>query len=248
MPGPLHTTIHAINSCVIKLSKLTQAVKVWRGFKGATLPKQFFEPNETGVRGGIEYGFSSTTTDREQAVIYAAGSQSTIFEMQMGMVDRGADLEWLSQYPHEQEVLFPFTGLEALATEVDGSTLLVITRLSLNMASLTLEKVLSFPRPQVALGSHPSSSPTPCCPGTPIFVIPNSPSCPVIPLLRHPQPPKLPWDPNSSSSPTSQVPTPHLQPQPTPWRDCLPLPSAPLLPTLSRCSPPATMLMDMAAG
>ena len=29
---------------------------------------------------------------------------STIFEMQMGMVDRGADLSWLSQYPHEREV------------------------------------------------------------------------------------------------------------------------------------------------
>ena len=37
----------------------------------------------------------------------------------------------------------PLTGLEALATEVDGSTLLVNTRLSLNMASLTLEQVLS---------------------------------------------------------------------------------------------------------
>jgi hypothetical protein len=36
------TTIHAINSAVLKLSKLTQAVKVWRGFKGATdcLPHQ----------------------------------------------------------------------------------------------------------------------------------------------------------------------------------------------------------------
>ena len=138
------TTIHAINSCVIKLSKLTQAVKVWRGFKGATLPKQFFEPNDAGVRGGIEYGFSSTTTDRDQAVSYASGNQSTIFEMQMGMVDRGADLSWLSQYPHEKEVLFPpLTGLEALSTEVDGSSLLVITRLSLNMTSLTLEQVLS---------------------------------------------------------------------------------------------------------
>uniref|UniRef100_A0A7S2GI45 NAD(P)(+)--arginine ADP-ribosyltransferase n=1 Tax=Haptolina brevifila TaxID=156173 RepID=A0A7S2GI45_9EUKA len=138
------TTIHAINSCVIKLSKLTQAVKVWRGFKGATLPKQFFQPNDAGVRGGIEYGFSSTTTERAQAVHYAQGTASTIFEMQMGMVDRGADLTWLSQYPHEKEVLFPpLTGLEALATEVDGSSLLVLTRLSLNMASLTLEQVIS---------------------------------------------------------------------------------------------------------
>jgi len=138
------TTIHAINSCVIKLSKLTPAVKVWRGFKGATLPKAFFQPNESGVRGGIEYGFSSTTTDRTQAISYAQGEASTIFEMQMGMVDRGADLSWLSQYPHEKEVLFPpLTGLEALETEVDGSSLLIITRLSLNMTSLTLDEVVS---------------------------------------------------------------------------------------------------------
>lgn len=100
------TTIHAINSSVIKLSKLTVAGKVWRGIKDATLPKEFWVPNEMGVRGGIEYAFSSTTVDREQAMLYAQGSAhqdgdaSTIFEMQMGMVDRGADLTWLSQYPH----------------------------------------------------------------------------------------------------------------------------------------------------
>ena len=70
------TTIHAINSCVIKMSKLTKAGKVWRGIKDATLPKEFWVPNEMGVRGGIEYGFSSTTTDRDQALIYARGSES----------------------------------------------------------------------------------------------------------------------------------------------------------------------------
>ena len=115
------TTIHAINSCVIKLSKLTPAVKVWRGFKGATLPKAFFQPNESGVRGGIEYGFSSTTTDRTQAISYAQGEASTIFEMQMGMVDRGADLSWLSQYPHEKEVTWPsmaFHGLPWPSTDL----------------------------------------------------------------------------------------------------------------------------------
>ena len=103
----------ASNSCVIKLSKLTKAGKVWRGIKDATLPKEFWVPNEMGVRGGIEYGFSSTTTDKTQALFYAGsdelkdGDASTIFEMQMGMVDRGADLSWLSQYPHEKEVLLP---------------------------------------------------------------------------------------------------------------------------------------------
>ena len=116
------TTIHAINSCVIKLSKLAKAVKVYRGLAGGVLPTEFWKPNEHGVKGGIEYGFSSTTTDRSKAVHFAtAGGMSdgestcsTIFEMQMGMVDRGADLSWLSQYPHEREVLLPpLTGIEA---------------------------------------------------------------------------------------------------------------------------------------
>jgi len=142
------TTIHAINSCVIKLSKLTKAGKVWRGIKGATLPKEFWVANEMGVRGGIEYAFSSTTTDREQALIYSGGGDdsaaSTVFEMQMGMVDRGADLTWLSQYPHEREVLLPpLTGIEALGTDVQGSTLMISSRLSLNLAAHTLEQVLS---------------------------------------------------------------------------------------------------------
>ena len=143
------TSIHAINSCVIKLSKLTKAGKIWRGIKDATLPKAFWVPNEMGVRGGIEYGFSSTTTDRDQALLFAGGGSdqqeaSTIFEMRMGMVDRGADLAFLSQYPHEQEVLLPpLTGIEALGTDVEGSMMIISSRLSLNLAAHTLEQVLS---------------------------------------------------------------------------------------------------------
>ena len=38
------------------------------------------------------YGFSSTTTEREQAVHYAQGSASTVLELEMGMIDRGADI------------------------------------------------------------------------------------------------------------------------------------------------------------
>ena len=98
--------------------------------------------------GARRYAFSSTTTDREQALIYSGGGDdsaaSTVFEMQMGMVDRGADLTWLSQYPHEREVLLPpLTGIEALGTDVQGSTLMISSRLSLNLAAHTLEQVLS---------------------------------------------------------------------------------------------------------
>ncbi len=42
---------------------------------------------------------------------YAKGSNGLIFEMYMGMVDKGADLTALSQYPHEREICFrEFTG------------------------------------------------------------------------------------------------------------------------------------------
>ena len=46
--------------------------------------------------------------------------------------------------PHEKEILFsPLMGQQALATRVLGSTLIVDTRLNLNMQSLTLEEVAS---------------------------------------------------------------------------------------------------------
>ena len=43
------TTIHAINSAIITLSKITNAVPVYRGLSRAGLPKQFFEKNERGL-------------------------------------------------------------------------------------------------------------------------------------------------------------------------------------------------------
>ena len=48
------TTLHGINSAVIKLGKLTKATKVYRGISGMALPKEFWEENAFGVRGGVE--------------------------------------------------------------------------------------------------------------------------------------------------------------------------------------------------
>ena len=53
-------------------------------------------------------------SEREVAKHYASGANgkaATVFEIQMGMVDRGADISFFSQYPHEKEICFaPLTG------------------------------------------------------------------------------------------------------------------------------------------
>ena len=76
------------------------------------LPDEFWTPNTFGVRGGVEQAFMSTTTERAVAMGYASGGRGAepaaigiVIEVQQGMVNRGADISWLSQYPHEREIL-----------------------------------------------------------------------------------------------------------------------------------------------
>ena len=140
------TTLHAINSAVIKLGKLTKATKVYRGIAGMAMPREFWQPNQFGVKGGVEPAFMSTSLERDVAMGYAAGDGSgmgVVLELRQGMVSRGADLSSLSQYPHEREILFgPLTGVEVLSTRIDGSVVVIECDLSINLTALTLEEVL----------------------------------------------------------------------------------------------------------
>ena len=61
------------------------------------LPAEFWKTNAYGVNGGIDGAFMSTTTKREVALSYAAESgKGIVFEIQQGMVNRGADIAFLS--------------------------------------------------------------------------------------------------------------------------------------------------------
>lgn len=102
--------------------------------------------------------FYSTTVDKSVALQYSKvgpGQPSLVLEMRMGMVNRGAYLGWLSQYPQEQEILLPpLTGLEVLhhteegfTLNADGSTktgtLVYKMDLNCNLQSKTIEQVIA---------------------------------------------------------------------------------------------------------
>ena len=70
------TTLHVVNSAVVKMGKVQKATKVYRGIKGGVLPAEFWTANDLGVRGGVERGFMSTTLDRDVALSYATGGSS----------------------------------------------------------------------------------------------------------------------------------------------------------------------------
>ena len=77
------------------------------------MPDEFWTPNKYNVCGGVEPAFMSTSLDPSVAREYAGtGKAGVILEIQQGMVDRGADMAWLSMYPHEKELTFnPLTSV-----------------------------------------------------------------------------------------------------------------------------------------
>lgn len=149
--GEYVTTLHTINSAILKLAKLQKTATVYRGVSGGVLPESFFQPDANGSVGGVEAGFMSTTTDRGVALEFAqrksaAGRTrpSMLFHIKMGMVDKGASVEFLSQFPHEKEILMPpLTGLEVVSKPwIEGTTIVVDLRLNCNRSDLTIEQVI----------------------------------------------------------------------------------------------------------
>jgi hypothetical protein len=101
------TTICVLVSAIIKLAretKLPTGSKLYRGLGGdRTFPPNFFKSNDKGHRGVLEWGFMSTTSEKSIAIQYSGIKEGkpfpTVFEIDCGTVDRGADISMFSQYP-----------------------------------------------------------------------------------------------------------------------------------------------------
>uniref|UniRef100_A0A7S0W5B3 NAD(P)(+)--arginine ADP-ribosyltransferase n=1 Tax=Hemiselmis tepida TaxID=464990 RepID=A0A7S0W5B3_9CRYP len=147
------TTIHCIVSGIIKLSKsmkLPEDRKVYRGLGGLELPEAFTKPDAFGVRGGCEFAMMSTTVDRQVALQYAGQNVPTIFEIEVGGIDRGASVKFVSQYPGEEEILLPprsylevVDGVPRVEAGPDGRMVRVVQlQVNANVMTSTIEKIV----------------------------------------------------------------------------------------------------------
>ena len=70
----------------------SEAAMVFRGINGRTLPPVFAQRDEANTRGGVEFGFTSCTKDKLEALEYAKRApeeKAILLEINMGMIDRG---------------------------------------------------------------------------------------------------------------------------------------------------------------
>ena len=76
------------------------------------LNEKQLEASENGTRGMTDMAFMSTTTDKSTAVHYAKNGASksqtaNVLRLQLDENSIGAGVAWLSQFPKENEVLYP---------------------------------------------------------------------------------------------------------------------------------------------
>jgi len=108
------TCISVLYSAILKLSYLSKNATVYRGINESRyeLPDSFTNHNNgKEFAGGVELAFMSTTTDINVAVEYARRgtdpSKCSIFEIPFDIATRGANVQWVSQYPYECELIYP---------------------------------------------------------------------------------------------------------------------------------------------
>ena len=154
------TTLFVLASAIAKLTKvqnIPSGMPLYRGLGGdVELPHYFHHPDSRGRRGLTEFGFLSTSQSRDIAIHYSgAGSGKpipTIFVIEVGSVNRGADISAFSQYSHEQEYLWPPgtflepIGQPRLEIELESVVTVFRVRAESNLKVMTTDEFLSAKR------------------------------------------------------------------------------------------------------
>jgi hypothetical protein len=99
------TTIFALVSAIQKLSRhmfLPPSMRLYRGFSSMEMPESFFKVDEdTGCCGYAEWGFISTTANKNVAIQYSGVDEdkprATVLCIRPSSVDRGASIAEFSQ-------------------------------------------------------------------------------------------------------------------------------------------------------
>ena len=118
------TCITILYSGITKVATAARPTTVYRGVneKRIKLPQSFFDASDSGdFAGGVELAAMATTTDRKVAEEFSGNVKGSIFEIAFDRASRGADLQFLSQYPAEKEFLYPpGTELTCQGVRVEG--------------------------------------------------------------------------------------------------------------------------------
>lgn len=124
---PLPATTYFACSGIKKLRALhvdsEGETTLWRGMRNLDAADNFMK------QGGKELAFMSTTMDLGVAVRYCLSQRSLLFKIVSdGFMSMGADVQWLSAFPGEAEILYPpLTYLKPTGrTQVVYLTLLAI--------------------------------------------------------------------------------------------------------------------------
>jgi hypothetical protein len=104
-PCLLPVTTYFAQNGIKKLRALHVAsgeLTLWRGMCNREVPDEFMR------MGGTELAFMSTTRDLCVAVRFCLSQRSLLFKIvSPGFMTMGADVQWLSAFPDEAEILYP---------------------------------------------------------------------------------------------------------------------------------------------
>jgi hypothetical protein len=151
------TTIFVLVSAVTKVAKCTRipdGTLLYRGLGGLMdLPDHFFNADENGASGFVDWGFMSTTSDRDVALGYSGVKQrrpkAMVMVIEVSSIDKGADISLFSQYSNEKEFLWVPCSFVQRAQQgvgrvevVDGGLVTFVpVKVNLNLKTETVEEL-----------------------------------------------------------------------------------------------------------